>query len=565
MRALTRRFARLLAIFLIASALLFVLVHTAPLKRAASRAAVALVERYLGGEAAFQVFDYRLWRGEVRVEGFSWTSSGAAVRAREVLIHLSLRERPVEVHVAEPDIRITLSASASDKEVALPAIVLGARLSIANGAVRIEWPQENRTLELASIDAGLVPEEALSRATFEAASGRLRDGELDVGFGPARARLRLEATGIQIDEARISKGGSFVTASGRLAPLSPLGAELRFEHSIEGSLLSTFDPRIALAGLLEGEGALRRRAGSEDEGEGVLRARTVSVSSIGPFAVEASWRFAGGAASADVSFESLESARLAPLSSRISGRLGLSVENLDFENPRGEGLISLRPPARGGLPGVPLRGDVAIRVESRQIAFTARRLTVPGAEIEASGTIGESLEARYRARIENLGEVAPLLSVAGIPPSPILLRGPLDLEGTVEGPLGAPSIEARIASDAVGVGESTFAVTGRAAFRGARVEVYDLTLRGAEEGSIVVDGAIPTSPGGGAFALDARIDSLPLAGVVEAISSGRLTATLAVSGELSRPRVEIRAVLASDSTATVVPGRALPWSDAFST
>ncbi|MGH9392247.1 MAG: hypothetical protein ACRD1Z_21800, partial [Vicinamibacteria bacterium] len=107
------------------------------------------------------------------------------------------------------------------------------------------------------------------------------------------------------------------------------------------------------------------------------------------------------------------------------------------------------------------------------------------------------------------------------------------------GPLGAPSIDVRIASDAVGIGEAKFAVTGSAAFRGARVEVFDLTLRGAEGGSIVVDGALPTRPGGGAFDLDARIDSLPLAGVAEPISSGKLTASLAVSGELSRPEVEM--------------------------
>ena len=537
MRVLARRFARLLALLLVFSALLFVLVHTAPLKRAASRAAVALVERLIGGAAAFQVLDYRLWRGEVRVEGFSWTSDGVAVRAREVLVLLSLRG-PVEVRVAEPDVQMTLSGPASGRDLALPATFLDTRLSIANGAFRVDWPQEDRTLELASIEASFDPEGGFSRATVEAATGRLRDGEVDLGFGPARARLRLGPTEVRVDEARLSKNGSFVTGSGRLGPLSPLAAELQIQHSIEGSLLSSIDPRIALEGVLEGNGVLRRRPGSEDEGEGVLRARAVSLSSIGPLALDARWRLLGDSASVDLSFESLDSARLGPLSSRVSGKIGLSVDSLDFENARGEGLISLRAPATGGLPGIPLRGDVAVRVESKEIAFTAEKLTVPGAEIAASGTIGESLEVRYRARVEDLGVVAPLFSVAGIPPSPIALRGPLDLEGTVGGPLKAPSIEARIEGDAVGIGDRTFVVAGRASFRGDRVEVFDLTLRGAEEGSIVVNGAVPTSPRGGAFSLDARIEKLPLAGVHEAISSGNLTASLAVSGEFSQPEIE---------------------------
>ncbi len=512
MRANTRRFARLLALFLTASALLFVLVHTAPLKRAASRAAIALVERLIGGAAAFQVFDYRLWRGEVRAEGFYWAKDGVAVRAREVLVLLSLRD-PVEVRVTDPDIRMTFPGPAGDDGLTIPTLVLGARLSIANGAVRLEWPRKNRVLELSSIEAALEPEGAFSRATLEAATGRFRDGEAGTDFGPARARLRLGPTEIQIDEARVSKNGSFVAATGSLGPLSPLAADLRFEHSIEGSLVSSFDPRIAIEGALEGQGALRRRPDSEDEGEGVLRTRAVSVSSIGPLAVEASWRFAGDAASAELSFESLPQT-----SSRISGRL--AVENLDLENARGGGTLSLRAPARG---------DVDLRWEGKEVAFVTRRLTVHRTEISASGTLGEVIEARYHARIEDVGEVVKHFS---------LVRGALDLEGTVEGPLGAPSFDARIESDAVGIGEATFAVTGRAAFREARVEIFDLTLRGAEGGSIVVDGAVATNPKGGAIALDARIDSFPLAGVHETISTGRLTAQLKVSGDRSRPSIE---------------------------
>ncbi len=488
MRFVARRFPRLLALGLAAAALLFLLfllVHAPPLKRAASRMAVALLEKLAGGMAAFQTFDYRLWRGEIRIEGLSWSEEGAAVRAREVLVRFQFHE-PLEVRVEEPDVRVVLSGPGGSgrERSAIPAFALGVGLTVGNGSLRLEWPEENRSLELSSIEAELAPEGAFSRATLEAMSGRLRDQDLEIDFGPARASLRLGPTEIQIDEARLSKDGSFVTASGRLGPLSPLVAELRFEHSIEGSLLSTFDPRIALEGVLQGEGALRRRPGSEDEGEGVLRAQAVSVSSIGPLAVEASWRFAGDAASAKV-----------------------SLDSLDAEN---------------------LRGDVELRLEGKEVAFVARRLTVHGAEISASGTIGEVIAARYRARIENLGEVAPLAA---------LVRGPLDLEGTVGGPLKAPSIDARVSSDALGIGEATFAVSGRAGLRGARAEVFELTLSRAEEGSIVVDGAFPTSPRGGDFDLDARIENLPLAGLLESISSGTLTASLAVSGELSRPEI----------------------------
>src|SRR3990172_12040754 len=120
MRVVARRFPRLLALGLAAAALLFLLVHAPPLKRAASRMAVALLEKLAGGTAAFQTFDYRLWRGEIRIEGFSWSKEGAAVRAREVLVRFQFHE-PLEVRVEEPDVRVVLSSPPGGARRARPA------------------------------------------------------------------------------------------------------------------------------------------------------------------------------------------------------------------------------------------------------------------------------------------------------------------------------------------------------------------------------------------------------------------------------------------------------------
>jgi outer membrane protein assembly complex protein YaeT len=521
MRTSARRVSRFLAGALVAAPLLLVLLHAPPAKKAAARAALALLERALGGSAAFQVFDYRLWRGELWVEGLSWISEGAELRAREVRFGLSLRG-PLEIRVREPDVRIALSGPAGGKPIALPQVALGSFIAIENGALHLEWPRESRSLQLSSIEASLRPEGAFSRATFETGSGRLRDGEAELELGPARALLRLGRAEVEIDEARLSKNASFIAASGRVGPFSPLIGEIRVEHSIDLALLSTFDPRIALEGVLDGEGTLRLRP-SGNEGEGVVRAGAVSASSLGPFAAEVSWRLQDEELRADVFFESLESARFAPLASGVSGRVGLSLENLDFENARGEGLVSLR--ERGGLSGIPLEGDIQFRLESQEIAFTAEELTVPGAELAASGTIGTAVEARYRARIEDLATLA------------VPLGGPLAVEGTVAGPLRDPIVEARIESAGVSLGRSTFEVEGRAAYGNARVEVHELTLRG-REAEIVLDGSFPTTSRAGDLDVNARIANLPLRALAEEISSGRLDALLTGRGELSRPTIE---------------------------
>jgi len=515
MRAFARRFALLCLIFISA----FALLHTPPVKRAVSRGALALLERFLGGAAEFQSFDYRLWRGEFRIEGLSWTNAGMDVRAREVLVLVSLRG-PVEVRVVEPHIQMAVSGSAEAGELTLPSPLLETRLAIESGAVRIEWPEEGRTLKLTAIEGSLDPESVFSRATLEAAAGRFRDGTMDVPFGPARARLRLESSQIHIDEGYLAKDGSSVTATGRLGPFSPLAAEIRFEHSIEGALQG-------LEGLIEGEGELRRRPGALDEGEGVLRTRALSVESIGPFAGEARWRLAGEGASADVSFESLDSARFPSISSRVSGRLELSAVSLDVESVSGEGVISLR--GREGLPGIPLDGSVDVRWEGNELSFSAERLVIPGAEIAVSGRLGETVDARYRARIRDIADFLSFLK--GV-------KGPLDVEGTIAGPLLSPAVEGTIASHAIGMGASTFALSGRGAFRGDRVEVHELTLRGPDKGSLVANGAVPTSARGGDFALDVEVEDLPLEGVAEPLSAGTLDASLDVTGPLSQPELE---------------------------
>jgi outer membrane protein assembly complex protein YaeT len=535
MTVLARRFLRLLVLGLAAAVLLFSLLHTPPGERAASRLVVALLERLSGGSAAFQTFDYRLWRGEVRIGGLSWTRAGVAVRAREVLIRY-VPNQPLAVRVAEPDVRVVFPGAPGGEVAALPEALLGVGLTLANGSLRLEWTDENRSLELGSIEAELRPEGKGSRATLAAVSGRLRGPELDFDFGPSRASLRLAPTEIQIDQARVSRGDSFVAASGRLGPLSPLAGELRFQHSIEGALLQAFEPRIALEDLLEGEGVLRRTAGSEDRGEGSFRARAFSMGSLGPLAVEGSWRFEGEAASADVSFEAGDP--FPPLSSGLSGRLALAVENWDFENVRGEGLASLRAPARAGPPGIPLRGEVELRLEGKEVGFVAPRLRAYGAEISARGTIGEVLSARLHARTDDVSDLTPLLSFAGAPPSPIPFGGPLDLQATVGGTVASPSIDARVSSDALALGSASFTLEGALAYHATRLQIQDLTLSSATEGSIVADGEISLGAAGGPSGLSARIEDLALARFLAALSSGRLDASLAVSGQISRPELE---------------------------
>ncbi len=258
------------------------------------------------------------------------------MRARELLVTLSPWD-VFAVRATEPDVRVTFSGSSGNEAPLLPAVVFARRVAIANGAVRIEWP-----------NGGTAPR-ALRNRRHARPGARKRARRARGGSGPRsqrrdRRRFRsLARAGASRPDGSPDRRGadrartdSFVTASGRLGPLSPLTAEVRFEHSIEGSLAAEIDSRAAFGGVLSGEGSFRRRPGAADEGEGAFRARELLLSAAGPFTLEGTWTLSGETASADVAFEGDAPE---PLSSRVFGRMALSVDDFRPETARGEGTV----------------------------------------------------------------------------------------------------------------------------------------------------------------------------------------------------------------------------------
>jgi outer membrane protein assembly complex protein YaeT len=531
MRGFARRLGRLLAIVLALSALAVVLIHTPPVKRAAGRAAVALLERSLGGTASLEDLDYRLWRGEIGARGLRWSSDGISIEAREIRIEAALRGLSA-LRLVEPNVHIAFAGGTGPSgAVAIPALALQTRIEASNGSVRLEWPAEGRVLELSSVEASLIPEGASSQVSLQAATGRLREGDFDFDFGPARARLDLRAKEAVLEEARLEKEGSSIAAQGTVGPFSPLTAEIRFQHVLEASLLSSLDARVELDAPLEGEGLLRRIPGAEDAGEGTLRTSAVSFQAIGPFAAEVRWRFTGDRGSAEVSFESSDRARIPMVASHLSGDLALTIERWDPETLRGEGTVRARERREG--PGLPLRGDVAVRLEAREVTFAAPRVVAPGAELSASGRVGEVFDVRYQSRLTDLRA----LSYLGIPESPVPLAGSLSIEGTVEGPLEDPRLESRIADGEIHLGERAFAVEGRGGYRAGRIDIQSLRLTGGE-GSIALSGSLPASSGAGGFDLTGAIEDLRLTGLHQRVVSGVLDGSLMLTGTRARPEIQ---------------------------
>ena len=104
-----RRGVKWLAAPALALTTIVFLVHTLWVKDLARRT----LESRVGGDLQIAQLDYRLWLGEARATGVTWTSADDAisVRVAELFVDLSWTE-PTSIVVREPEARIRETATA---------------------------------------------------------------------------------------------------------------------------------------------------------------------------------------------------------------------------------------------------------------------------------------------------------------------------------------------------------------------------------------------------------------------------------------------------------------------
>lgn len=538
--------------------------HTRPFKNLVRRLAERTLASRTSGEVEIAELDYRLWRGELTASGVSWRSSAGSLRTTRVRIQISLSGAPL-VQIESPEVEVILGADSGTateaRPLSLPAAIFGARLELTSGAVSLRRSGAEPFFEARGLDLALVPAGAGAAAEGRAdfASALFRRAGREYAIGAAETRFHLAPNDLVLDGARIDKGDSFVTATGRVGPFSPLAAEVRFQHRLDAA---SIDERLAATGIVEGEGTLRL-GDSRWSGEGTLRSTKLSYGSIGPLALEIPWNLAndvlraheatfagyGGTGRFDgvvdfdadrqsfvLSVENLDPRGFArALGSRVSGRVEGEAEGLDLATARAEGNLNLS--AAGGA-GLPITGRVRFRADAESIAFEAPHLQARSFALSTSGTLGRTLAARFSGEAGDLADVSELLRSVGLPPPPVPLGGGLAYEGTVSGPLASPAVAAALETDRLLVGSVPFSLAGTVSYRDSLATFENVVLHDETGGSVGIEGRVPLAKSAGDISLKAKADALDVswASSLAGVSlRGSLTASLEIRGPLSRP------------------------------
>jgi outer membrane protein insertion porin family len=521
-----QRKGRRIAYVLVAFAALFLLAHTPPARSVALR----VVNRLAPAGWLVGGIDYRLWRGEIRAFGVRFASDperpAIAMTARSLFAKFSLSADPL-IRVESPEFRLQL-AGGDGGPLSLPPALLAARLEMEDG--RFLLFQSGDTVPIVELDdvhAELARDGGRSRGTVDVPRGLVRRREVEIPFGPARARVLLGTNTVELD----------------------------VEHRLDVSQARGVAPELALTGVLEGDARVRLDAGSRWIAEGVVRSSSLALPRVGAVVLEAPWRFedgvvridggsvegldgkaivdaeidiAAGTEKVEASFEGLDVSKLSTLvASRASGSMELSSAGWSFDSAIGTANLSLRPEvSRSGLP---LRGEARVRLTGRRLTFEAPRLRADSLEISVSGSLADSLDARFSAVATDFAETVRLLG-ARLPRLSGAGAGPITIDGTLTGPIAAPEVRAHLSSDDLSLDRASFALDGDVILRGSRLHLDGITLRQDEGALLLLDGHVPLTPAAGAWELTASAEGVDLARFVRWPVAGIANGSLHIGG-----------------------------------
>ena len=546
------------------------------LQRAASAAA--------GGVVTVSSLDYRLWTGAVHAAGIRLVRPGLEITCASLDVQIR-PWRGLVVRATEPRIIFSLSPDARPTPPDLrPWTVLDrfAAIDAVRGALRIQRADGLHALQIEGLEAHATRDGGALVATVFANEIAITRAD-SVWREAMDARVDIEVPDsthtVHVRSARVVVGQSLAQLSGELQQISPLIGSAQVAVPAGMSVLRRFAPDSLFSGLggLEGEIAARADLVADRSGRRITilaDAKAVRLAHIGPWdgrieahvegnvlrvddidltAYGGSIRGDGavsldGAASdlrarvRDVDLPSVLTSHTdlnVRIASRADADLVLRMSQWDPRTLTTEGTVTFRPLAG---PGIPLRGSARLSVADRRAHVSSDALHVRDANLRIHGSVGFDgrLNLRYGVNLASVTSVPTLLADVGVEVPRRNVRGSLDAEGTVTGPLDRWRATARLAGRQFAVDELDLDVEGELHVTPASLRLVRLTASGVD-GALSASGDIPMR-GTDSWNVAGSIESLRLDDVltrlgvpIVATSRGRFE----VTGRRSDPEVAV--------------------------
>ena len=477
---------------------------------------------------------YRLWAGEVLLEGLVLRQPGLEIEGAEVRIEVG-PARGLRAHVKGMRLVATLLPTAGEAgPPSRPWTALSrfAEMSVENGEVEVRDRSGAPWLQLRDIQASL---DHPSRKQPEV---RVRVGEAGVGWpeggirvrgvqGSARIQLEEGTGALRLQEARVVAGSSWMEAEGELAHLDPVASRLNTRISAEGALIRQLFPDVPAEGRVEGT-----ISGQSDASGavGTIEASTpgLSVLDLGPWTGSVRGRLEGprlavdsldlrgygGAVSGqgvlsasdeashlDLSARGIDVAALAasfsaerpPLASRADASLRLELQGGAIDTLVGKGSLAFRPAQTAGWP---VGGAARLSLSGRGVTFSSDDLNVRNAHLSLEGSLSfeQELSLTYAFALPRLEDARALLADAGFEAPDLALSGAAVARGSLMGRLPDWRATAELTGEALSVEGIDLGLAGVLRASPEAVTIESLHLEGPD-GLIEVSGSVPLDSG----------------------------------------------------------------------
>jgi hypothetical protein len=174
--------------------LLFVLLHTGPAKWVARRLLASILGRLVEGQVTIEVLDYRLWRGELEIDGIAAAPDDGTYRLAARHVRLQMTGLPkFSLEIVEPELTVLRlpegSAEAGSRAPLAFLRYLGAS-RIENGAFELL-----DSMRFEDVEADLLESSEGHRLALHAARGRALVSGEPVELGPLDADAVVAASG----------------------------------------------------------------------------------------------------------------------------------------------------------------------------------------------------------------------------------------------------------------------------------------------------------------------------------------------------------------------------------
>ena len=547
-----------------------------------------------GGVVTASSLDFNLWTGHVHATALRFTRPGLEITTASLDVQVRPRQGTV-VRAIEPRVVVSLEAEAAPTPPNLrPWTVLDrfAAIDIVRGALRVQADGGSHALQIDGIEAHATRTGGKMAATVVATAVAFNRPEY--GWREAAdARIEIELPDatqtVHVRSARVVVGQSVLDVTGELQQINPVIGNAHVVVPAAMGLLRTFVPDALLGGLA---GEIAARIDFEADRSGrratlLADASAVRVTGVGPLdgriaahlegdvlrlddvdlqAYGGSIRGDGvvaldGAASSlqarlrDVDLASVLTAHTG-LSVRVASRadadLTLGMSQWDPRTLTTEGTITFRPLAG---PGVPLRGSARFSVADRRLHVSSESIRVRDASLRVQGTVGVDgrLDLRYGVGLPDVTTAPAVLADIGVEVLRLNIRGALEAEGTVVGPLDNWVAAVKVAGLQFAVEELDLDIESELKVTPTSVRLVRATATGVD-GALSASGDIPmrASDSWNVTGYIERLrldDALTRLGVpIDASSHGRFE----VTGGRSDPRVAL--TLTADASSRVEGG-----------